>query len=249
MFEARASSSAGNNYLYGRLMVDCGVPAKDIDVTEFDACVITHGHGDHINVPAAKKIIDAGIPLYASIKYKRVRSKTVFAKLPQEYRDQIHYISVGEKVTIETLEEDITFWQIAEVPHDVPNHAYHIEVGEWKAFHVTDCGSISHIKFKEFYDQMTIEANYCEVLLQDRIDADHRKGRYSRFARSQKTHHSVQQCMEAYKRRVKVDGKNTSLYKAHKSAAVYTEKNYKAFEKKRLERKRKINERIKSKTN
>lgn len=244
MFEARKSSSAANNYLYGRLMVDCGVPAKDIDVSEFDACIITHGHGDHMNVPAVKKIIDAGIPVYASKKYKRVRSKTVFAKLPKEYRDQIEYIDVGEEIRIETLDiDDIVFWQVAEVPHDVPNHAYHIEIGDWKAFHVTDCGTIDHIEFEHFYDHMTIESNYCEVKLNNMISRDQQKRRYSRYTRSMTTHHSVQQCMTAFKRRKHKWGKKTVLFEAHKSATAYSKKAYQAAEKKRLDRKRRLNER------
>lgn len=76
-----ASSSAGNCYVFEfdingtptRIMVECGVPLKDIyrglskygiGIETIKACLITHAHQDHCK--AAHDLIRIGIPVFAS---------------------------------------------------------------------------------------------------------------------------------------------------------------------------------------
>lgn len=63
-----ASSSAGNCFAMGDLLVECGIPVKDImrgcDYRAPAACLITHEHKDHSR--AAKDLAALGVPLWAS---------------------------------------------------------------------------------------------------------------------------------------------------------------------------------------
>lgn len=231
MFKALASSSKGNCYLYGRLMVDCGLPKRDIPYEDVDALIITHGHGDHVKLPALRGFLKLGIPVYVPTEYKRKRTKTPFAKLTTEEKDQIIWTSIGATYEVDGLFDKIKFKLLAEVPHDVPNHCYHLEVGDWKAFHATDCGSLEHVELECEYDHYTIEFNYCQVLVYKMI-RDNESG-YTRFRRTIKDHHSVQQGMKFYRDRP--GGKGT-LYKAHKSEAAYTMANYLKAEARKRER-------------
>lgn len=79
--ECLASSSSGNCFILEfnvngeptRIMVECGISmtdirtklnAKGIMLSSIKACLITHAHSDHS--VSAKKILESGIPVYAS---------------------------------------------------------------------------------------------------------------------------------------------------------------------------------------
>ena len=70
------SGSSGNSYVLEdrghRLILDVGMPWKEIqiacgfDVSSIDACIATHGHGDHCKyIP---KVIPNGIDCYTGVK-------------------------------------------------------------------------------------------------------------------------------------------------------------------------------------
>lgn len=68
MLKVIASSSAGNAYGWGPLLIEAGLRARDImrglGYQAPAACVITHEHGDHSC--GAKELRRYGIPIYAS---------------------------------------------------------------------------------------------------------------------------------------------------------------------------------------
>lgn len=69
------TGSEGNCYLLesgGRsLLVECGVPLGEIskalkyDWSKVDGCLVTHRHGDHMNVKTARQIRNRGVEIYA----------------------------------------------------------------------------------------------------------------------------------------------------------------------------------------
>lgn len=69
-----ASSSSGNLYSVtdGQtdILIECGVPyAKLRELiegvpTDYDACIVTHRHGDHYNTKTAEELKRRGVPVY-----------------------------------------------------------------------------------------------------------------------------------------------------------------------------------------
>lgn len=72
-----ASGSSGNCYYVSdgqtNILLDCGIPVQKIKeflwdegkrLSEIDACLVTHSHGDHIR--SAQKLADIGVDVYAS---------------------------------------------------------------------------------------------------------------------------------------------------------------------------------------
>ena len=60
MVNVLASGSKGNAVIYGKsILVDCGVPFPLIKpyLKEIQLILLTHEHGDHLNVATLKKII------------------------------------------------------------------------------------------------------------------------------------------------------------------------------------------------
>lgn len=68
MLKVIASSSAGNAYGWGPLLIEAGLRAKDImrglGYQAPDACLITHEHGDHSC--GARELARLGVPIFAS---------------------------------------------------------------------------------------------------------------------------------------------------------------------------------------
>lgn len=71
-FEPLASSSAGNLYIVDdgntRILLECGVSPKKLrkltNFATFNACLVTHEHGDHAK--AINDVIKSGTPVYTS---------------------------------------------------------------------------------------------------------------------------------------------------------------------------------------
>lgn len=73
-FEALASSSSGNAYIVSdndtRILLECGVSHNKLQklsgfaLSEFQACLVTHGHKDHAK--AAAELIKRGMTVYMS---------------------------------------------------------------------------------------------------------------------------------------------------------------------------------------
>ena len=73
-FLSLASSSKGNAYILDdgdtKLLLECGLPFKELSkrlgfgLSEIAGCLLSHEHKDHSK--SAKKLLDAGIPVYSS---------------------------------------------------------------------------------------------------------------------------------------------------------------------------------------
>ena len=82
--------------------------------------------------------------------------------------------------------------------HDVPNFGYKITIknNNYKIFHISDTGSISHIEAKD-YNLYCIEANYeSDEILEQQIQEAEEKGKYTHLIRVKGTHLSQIQCMD-----------------------------------------------------
>jgi phosphoribosyl 1,2-cyclic phosphodiesterase len=111
-FTAYASSSSGN--LYGLsdgqtdIIIECGVSYRDMQKllpkspTSYDACFVSHRHGDHCNAKTWESLENRGVIVLSGA--------------------QLEAITVGrarEFMTVKTIDV-----QAFPVKHDVPNHGF-----------------------------------------------------------------------------------------------------------------------------
>lgn len=105
-FEPLVSSSHGNVYIISdgqtRILLECGVTFKklqqmcDFNITGFDACIISHEHGDHSQ--SVKKVISSGVTVYLS------NGTAKALELPETLLDLAHEMVAGEQFTVGTID-------------------------------------------------------------------------------------------------------------------------------------------------
>lgn len=81
-----------------------------------------------------------------------------------------------------------------EIPHDVPNCAWDIVVGDNSVFYATDCGSLIGVEAPG-RDLYLVEGNYEEAELRKRMAQKMAVGEFSYEARVEATHLSVEQAI------------------------------------------------------
>ncbi len=152
MFKIIESSSAGNCFKYGSLMIDIGLPYSKTkehlkDVTHI---LLTHIHGDHFNMTTIRKIFVA----HENIKI--VCGQWLVEKLLKSgvVKDRILLIEFGK---VYQLGE----YKISPVMayHDVENCGYRILFDGKKHLHITDTCTLDEIEAKS-YDSASIECNH-----------------------------------------------------------------------------------------
>lgn len=171
-----ASSSAGNCYVIDdgatRLMIDCGIPIKDIKVaTNFlnppiDGCLVSHSHKDHSR--SVENLLMLGISCYMSNHtISALDAKHIKSPFVQEIR-------AGEKFAVGSF-----VIQPLEVYHDVPCLGFYILSTETREtlFFATDTYMIPYSIPN--LDYIMVEANYDETI----IDAQIERGGYDGAAK------------------------------------------------------------------
>lgn len=187
-----SSSSKGNCYIYNNdLMIDVGVSYKKIKhcLKDIKLILLSHIHGDHCNKTTIKKIV---------INYPNMKFVCGWFLV-----EQLILCGVAKK-NIYVLKSDTKYdlgkYIIEPVVgiHDVPNFGYKITIkkNNYKIFHISDTGDISHIIAKNF-DFYAIEANYksdeeLDKLIQTALENDE----YTHLSRVKETHLSQFQCMD-----------------------------------------------------
>jgi phosphoribosyl 1,2-cyclic phosphodiesterase len=79
-FTSYASGSSGNLYSiedgHTSILIECGLPYRDMQrllskpPTFYDACLVSHGHGDHYNGRTAEELRKRGIPVEYGTMYQ-----------------------------------------------------------------------------------------------------------------------------------------------------------------------------------
>lgn len=153
-----SSGSVGNCYLLTNasnqtLILDCGVPIKDIqrglnwDITHVAGCVISHIHGDHSK--SIKNLRNLGIKVFTP------------------YEDLERLQADNNVMLVEKMGGfDITAFQ---VPHNgTRNCGFLIRVDGQKILYLTDLEYCPYSFNKQHIDHMLIECNY----IKDMVDTD-----------------------------------------------------------------------------
>ena len=203
MYNVIKTGSKGNCVIYHKsIMVDCGVPFKEVKpfIKDLEIILLTHSHGDHINVSTIKRI-----------QKERPAVRVAFCDwMLSEVCElkNLDLLEIGNVYNYQHFEiEPIKLY------HDVPNCGYRIFKDKKKILHATDTGHLEGIAAKE-YDLYAIESNFDEEKADEAIKEAERAGIYCHANRSTTTHLSHQQCFDFYEEN---KGENSKLIKLHKS--------------------------------
>lgn len=154
MFKIIESSSAGNCFLFDRLMIDCGLSYTKIKpyCKNVDAILLTHIHGDHFNKDCIRKVF--------------VNHEHITFVCGEWLREKLLKVGIEER-RILIVEFGKVYYlgecKISPVMayHDVENCGYRImnHITGYKHFHITDTVSLDGIEAKG-YDSASIECNH-----------------------------------------------------------------------------------------
>lgn len=185
-YDILGTGSTGNCVIYNNIMLDCGLPYKQIKpyLKDIKLIFISHKHSDHLNKSTIKRI---------AYNHPNIKFLVAFYLV-----DLLLELGVDKKniLTID-LEKwyDIGIAKVKFEPliHDVPNVALKIEMNGEKVIYAVDTNKLDHIKAKD-YDLYMIEANYIdEEELENRTKQDYDNGlTFSHYERVKKTHLSQQ---------------------------------------------------------
>jgi phosphoribosyl 1,2-cyclic phosphodiesterase len=205
MYQLIKSGSTGNSIIYhNSIMVDCGVSYASLKAVHksLKIVLLTHIHGDHINVKTLKTLqsnrptLRIGCCEWMLPKLKGLKNIDV-------YEIGLIY-NYGE-------------FKLSPVKlyHDVPNCGYRIFKGEHKTFHATDTGHLDGISAKG-YDTYAIEHNYDSEKAQKAIELAEISGDFCHAVGSIKTHLSFGQAWNFIADNKKPDSITVKLHQSQK---------------------------------
>lgn len=178
------------------IMIDCGLPYKHVKdyLSQVKALLITHRHGDHLNVSAIKQYhkkypwrTDSLLYVNEDTKQKIVEShNTKFDFTPSQIIDDDCEIDINIDDTTYHIE---TF----KLEHDVENQGFIITKNGTSLIYATDTNTMEHAPDR-IYDYLVVEANYDEDKLFDDLISDSFEDNFR--ARRNHRHLSIQNFKE-----------------------------------------------------
>lgn len=206
IYNVVASGSTGNcEIAYQKVMIDCGVPFSKIKkyIKEIKLLIITHVHGDHMNMSTIKRL-----------SCERPTLRFAIAEYLLPYLEGIHNVDVL----------DLNKWydygqfkiSIGKLYHDVDNVFIRLDINGKKIFRATDTFTLEGISAKE-YDIYAIESNYNEDTVFESIKNIEASGGYAHQRGSINSHLSEQQCNNFYYENKSV---NSQLIRLHQSTTI-----------------------------
>ena len=184
-----ATGSKGNAILLnGEYLLDCGVPFSKLKNVYKDIQVVflSHQHLDHINPKTVLRI-------------HKERPAVRFACGPW-MSELLREIGIADnRIDVFWLGElygygSSVLAKCVEIPHDVRNCAWDIQIDGESVFYATDCGTLAGIEARD-RDLYLVEGNYKESELQERIAEKSAKGEFSYETRVEQSHLSEEQAM------------------------------------------------------
>lgn len=159
------TGSKGNCYIIksesSKIILEAGLPVSDIkkalryDVSDVEACFITHEHGDHAK--AAKKIMEMGIPVYAT------KGTLQALELTEHYN--ANPIDYFEKIKV----SDFVFTAFDTNHGAAQPCGFHIQHGESKIVFVTDTNSLNYSFLG--VNHWFLECNFQDEILQENLNS------------------------------------------------------------------------------
>lgn len=184
--EVIGTGSAGNAVLYHRqILVDIGLPYSRIEPykKEIQLVALTHEHlSDHLNISALKKLCQ-----------ERPLVRVCCGQWMVKYLEGIKNVDVLEPGLI----YDYGQFKVSpfKLYHNCEIYGYRIFKDNHKTFHATDTKHLEGITAKD-YSLYCIEMNYCEDVIENRIQEKQKKGQFAYEIGSLNSHLSEQQAKE-----------------------------------------------------
>jgi Metal-dependent hydrolases of the beta-lactamase superfamily III len=172
MYNIIGTGSKGNAVVIGgMILVDCGVPFRQIRPCAKDLSVVllTHIHGDHFK-PQALLALHSERPTLRFGAPMHMAEPLVATGIPARQIDV--YEANGTRY-------DYGAFALSAfpLPHNVPNCGYKLEINGKRILYATDTNAMEHVEAKGF-DLYMLEANYTESDIVERIKAKQAAGQY-----------------------------------------------------------------------
>jgi L-ascorbate metabolism protein UlaG (beta-lactamase superfamily) len=199
-YKVISTGSKGNCVIVNDVMIDCGVPFKEIkeDLYSIKYLLITHTHSDHLNRKTIEQICSK-FPRIEIIGNYEVHSAW----------NCNHIANAGFEVEV----DDYTFFPF-ECVHDVLTYGYTWEFEGQEIIYATDTSTMENAPEGKF-DWFFLESNHDEGKLE--AVRNEKSGSYSPYL-SGKRHLSTQQAKAFFYLRRKPDAK---LIELHQSSRFY----------------------------
>lgn len=196
------SGSKGNAVRIENIMIDCGVPFKEMreDLYKVDTLLITHRHGDHINPQTFNKIRE---------QFPRIRT---IANADVAYSFNIDTVIGTMPFILKKNRKIIPYYG----KHDVPVSYFIIQMKKLNILYATDTNDVENPDNYPL-DYCFLESNYDEIKLRELGKAYKRRGYDPTI--SNLRHFSSQKCKEFYY--VNRRDKDSVLIELHKSTRFY----------------------------
>ena len=191
IYKIIGTGSSGNALLLENgVLVDCGVPYKDLKNEVIGLVLLTHKHSDHLRKPTVTKLAkDHPMIRFACPDYL---AQILVEECSVDTR-RIDVIYEGEHY-------DYGLATICSFPlvHDVPNIGWTIEINGQTALYMTDTGSTDHLDGSKYdgLDYYFIEANYDEEEIEEKIEKKLEAGEFAYETRVKQTHLSMKEAQE-----------------------------------------------------
>ena len=200
-YKVISTGSKGNCVIVNDVMIDCGVPFKDIkeELYEIKYLIITHKHSDHMNLKTLEQICS---------KFPRIK---IIGNYEVHSAWNCNIIS-NAYFPIET--DEYIFYPF-ECLHDVLCYGYVWEFEGLDIIYATDTSTLENAP-KIKYDYFFIESNHDEEKLE--AVRNEYKGSYNPYL-SGKRHLSTQQAKAFFYMNRK--NKDAKLIELHQSARFY----------------------------
>lgn len=200
-----ASGSKGNCVIIENIMIDAGVPYKDIkeELYDIDYLLYTHCHGDH----------------FKESTFKRIR------------KEFPNIVIAGNSTLMEVANTDFDIIVKDNVPfeigdyvvtpfpgiHDVEVHGFEWYVGNIHVLYMTDSNTVEFAPTEDKYDYLFLESNHSETKLRTAFRKSKKFG-YNAYANG-KRHLSTKQSKEFYLLHRR--SKESEWIELHKSERFY----------------------------
>jgi len=171
-YDIISTGSKGNAVVVnGNVLIDCGVPFKALreHYKNLQLILLSHIHGDHFNRTAIGRLAQERPTLrfgccgwlVAPLLECGVNKYNIDVYMPGG-----QFIYPGF-CTVE----------VSGTTHNVPNCAYHLQIGAERLLYATDTNTMDGIDAKH-YDLYMLEANYAEQEIIERIRQKQSEGKY-----------------------------------------------------------------------
>lgn len=201
--EIISTGSKGNCVVINNVMIDCGVPFKQIKDYLYDIkyLLITHIHSDHVRVGTLEAI------------------KKLFPKITIIGNHEVHQ-TFGVHIIANTtfpIETDDYIFKPFECVHDVLTYGYTWEFEGLSILYATDTSSMENAPDEKF-DFIFIESNHCENKVEMILKHPRNEFGYNAYAGA-KRHLSTQQSRAFYYTHRR--NKDSQFIELHQSSRFY----------------------------